>query len=93
MFEPFGEIVSAKVFGSPSDGKNVDEDGDAESTQEKKANACRGYGFVCFTNCEDARKALEYFHEKQDESSVSMDLHSSSRGGDDSNSTFVLNNA
>ena len=35
----------------------------------------RGYGFVCFAKCEDARKALEHFHEKGDESSImSMDV-------------------
>ena len=43
----------------------------------------KGYGFVCFERCEDARKALEFFHEKGDESSVSIDLHSSSKGGID----------
>ena len=35
---------------------------------------------MCFKNCEDARKALEHFHEKGDESSVSIDLHNSSKG-------------
>ena len=44
----------------------------------------QGYGFVCFTRCEDARKALEHFHEKGDESSVSIDHHNSSKGGEDS---------
>ena len=62
---------------------NQDAPSDA-ATQPKGKNHSRGYGFVCFTNCEDARKALEHFHEKQDESSVSMEMLSSSRGGDDS---------
>lgn len=57
-----------------------------EGKQEtgKKSTHSRGYGFVCFKNCEDARKALEHFHEKQDESSVSVDVQSTSRGADES---------
>ena len=39
----------------------------------------KGFGFVCFSRCEDARKALEHFHEKTgDESSVSTELHNTS---------------
>ena len=88
MFEPFGEIVSAKVFSNSNDGNKLDEEGDTE-TDQKKTNTLSGYGFVCFTNCEDARKALEHFHEKHDESSVSIDFHSTGRGVDDINSNFA----
>ena len=88
MFEPFGEIVSAKVFSNSNDGNKLDEEGDTETAQ-KKTNTLSGYGFVCFTNCEDARKALEHFHEKHDESSVIIDFHSTGRGVDDINSNFA----
>ena len=57
-----------------------DDEDDNDNQQKEKTP---GYGFVCFEKCEDARKALEHFHEKGDESSVSIDLHSSSKGGDD----------
>lgn len=60
------------------------EDG-KQAEGNRPQHACRGYGFVCFTRCEDARKALEHFHDKGDESSVSIDVHSSSKGADDSN--------
>lgn len=56
-----------------------------ENEDPKYSSGHQGYGFVCFTRCEDARKALEHFHEKGDESSVSIDVHSGSKGADDSN--------
>ena len=79
LFEPFGEIVSCKVFDSEVP---TSEDDDTNDEEQKviPGKVQRGYGFVCFSRCEDARKALEYFHEKGDESSVSIEM--SSKGGD-----------
>ena len=90
LFEPFGEIVSCKVF----DTEMPASEDDGSNEEEQKMNpgkVQRGYGFVCFSRCEDARKALEYFHEKGDESSVSIDI--SSKGGDQetaTNTTLLL---
>ena len=79
LFEPFGEIVSCKVFDCEVP---TSEDDDTNDEEQKviPGKVQRGYGFVCFSRCEDARKALEYFHEKGDESSVSIEM--SSKGGD-----------
>jgi len=84
-FEPFGEIVSCKVFGMEEEKKEADENNDDAAPgapQQQKAH--QGYGFVCFTNYEDARKALEHFHEKGDESVVVMDA-SKAGAADDPN--------
>ena len=72
--------MSCKVFETAEASVDAEQD----LVEGSKPESSRGYGFVCFTRCEDARKALEHFHEKGDESSVSIDLHSSSRGADDS---------
>ena len=79
LFEPFGEIVSCKVFDSEVP-TSEDDDTNDEEQKMNPGKVQRGYGFVCFSRCEDARKALEYFHEKGDESSVSIEM--SSKGGD-----------
>ena len=55
-----------------------------EDPVEGTKSRYQGYGFVCFTRCEDARKALEHFHEKADESSISIDVASGSKGAEDS---------
>ena len=49
----------------------------------KQKSVHQGYGFVCFERCEDARKALEHFHEKGDESSVSTEFQNASSKGED----------
>ena len=81
--------MSCKVFenANPELDSALDDMGEEgkQADSSKPQYACRGYGFVCFTRCEDARKALEHFHDKGDESSVSIDVQSSSKGGDDSN--------
>lgn len=85
VFEPFGEIVSVTVQDT-EEAKGEEPDADADA---KKPTTFRGFGFVCFKRSEDARKALEYFHEKTDESTVSMDVSNLSLSRDDS--SFLLN--
>lgn len=77
VFKEFGEIVSCKVVGSDSD-------------EESKDQGNKGYGFVCFKNCNDARQALLKFIETKEESSKSESAPLASTGeqaysdGDDS---------
>jgi len=84
LFEPFGEIVSVKVFQTEASAFEEDESGEELAPVAKDKSSRQGYGFVCFARCEDARKALEHFHEKGDESSVSTEVQNTSSRGDDS---------
>ena len=74
--------MSCKVFETDTDSEAVKK-GNEDAVEATKSRY-QGYGFVCFTRCEDARKALEHFHEKADESSISIDVASGSKGAEDS---------
>ena len=88
-------LVSVKVFhtgpanelgeAEESEGEEGDDGDLAPVAKPHKARSSvhQGYGFVCFERCEDARKALEHFHEKGDESSVSTELQNTSSRGED----------
>lgn len=61
-FEKFGEILSIKVVSCEKDETNsANQDSDQESN-EKAPSPVNGFGFVCFKNAQDARKALEFYH-------------------------------
>lgn len=73
-FEKFGEIVSVKVVSCEKDEKSssetsVDEENcenspknDQPQDQQETCPPVNGFGFVCFKNPQDARKALEFYH-------------------------------
>ena len=75
--------MSCKVFETDTDSE-AEKKGNEDAAVEGSKSRYQGYGFVCFERCEDARKALEHFHEKADESSISIDVHSGSKGAEDS---------
>ena len=82
-FEKFGEILSIKVVSCDKNDTNLASQDSDQDSSEKAQSPVNGFGFVCFKNAQDARKALEFYHGQTEKQTP--DSAETTEKGDDKN--------